>query len=101
MTPYLKSSRYHKHSSDPLLWIPMYQALRSVSSQKSQIIQHIVQPNEEQRLDLISYRVYGTVSYWWVVAICARVDDPINSKIPASTVLTLPTIATIRGLLKS
>ena len=81
MTPYLKSSRYHKHSSDPLLWIPMYQALRSVSSQKSQIIQHIVQPNEEQRLDLISYRVYGTVSYWWSSRF-ARVDDQLTQKSP-------------------
>jgi len=39
-------------------------------------VYHVVKSNEENRLDLISYRYYGTSKYWWVIALVNELYDP-------------------------
>jgi hypothetical protein len=35
-----------------------------------------VAPEEEYRLDLISFRVYGTYRLWWVLALVNKINNP-------------------------
>ena len=48
-----------------------------------------VRSDETGSPDMISYRVYGTHDYWWVICIINGVTDPF-SQFPAGTVLQLP-----------
>ena len=54
-----------------------------------------VDPNEEYDLYKISYRFYGTVDAWWVIAIIAKLDNPLD-QLEAGTVLKLPPASWIR-----
>ena len=49
---------------------------------------HQVMPEEEGRLDLISYKYYGTVLLWWVIAKVSLIEDPLTVK--AGEVLRIP-----------
>lgn len=37
-----------------------------------------IKPGEESRLDLVSLRVYGNVSLWWVIAYANNIIDPFS-----------------------
>lgn len=41
------------------------------------------------RADMISYRMYGTVDYWWVICLVNSIDSPLED-IQLGTVLTIP-----------
>ena len=43
---------------------------------------------EEDRLDIISVKFYGTPRYWWVIAIANYILDPFN--VPTGTNLRIP-----------
>ena len=43
---------------------------------------------EENRLDLVSYQMYGTPLYWWVIAEASGIKDPMT--VPVGTVLRVP-----------
>ena len=44
--------------------------------------------NEENRLDLVSFRVYNTPVRWWIIA---RFNSIINPNyVPAGTILKIP-----------
>lgn len=43
----------------------------------------------ENRLDLVSYKYYGTCMYWWVIAIASEISDPFA--VTAGTLLRIPT----------
>ncbi len=75
----------------------LYKALRNP---KDDWTQHTVEPNEEYDLYKIAYRIYGTTDVWWVIAVCAGVDDPLE-KIPAGTNFTVPPLAWVREKLKN
>lgn len=45
--------------------------------------------SDEGRLDLISFRMYGTGSLWWVLALLNNIRDPFS--LPVSTSLRIPT----------
>lgn len=45
------------------------------------------------RLDLVSYRVYGFSIYWWVIAMANDMIDPFN--VPLDTVLRIPPISSL------
>ena len=52
------------------------------------------------RLDLVSYDYYGTVNYWYIIAIASNIHNPLD--VPIGTVLRLPTLAslfTIKGFI--
>ena len=51
-------------------------------------ILHIVEPNEEGRLDIISNKYYGTPNRYWGIAIANDIIDPLV--IVAGTVLRIP-----------
>jgi nucleoid-associated protein YgaU len=53
---------------------------------------YTVGPADVPRLDLISYRFYGTPALWWVIA---RVNDIVDalSGIPLNTQIRIPTKA--------
>ena len=55
---------------------------------------HVISPGEVGRLDLISYKTYGTVQYWWAIALANNVSNPLNDLVPG-TALKLPTRADI------
>jgi hypothetical protein len=52
------------------------------------------------RLDLVSYDYYGTVNYWYVIALASDIHNPID--VPVGTILRIPTLAslfTVKGFL--
>jgi len=49
---------------------------------------YIVKSNEEGRLDLIAYKVYGRVDYWWILAVANDTYFPLDVK--AGDVLIIP-----------
>lgn len=42
----------------------------------------------ENRLDLVSYKFYGSALYWWVIAVASGIQDPFV--VPVGTVLRIP-----------
>lgn len=55
---------------------------------------YVVRFGEENRLDLLSMRAYGTAHLWWVIAAANGVRDPFNNPI-AGTNLRLPALSRI------
>lgn len=49
------------------------------------------------RPDLLSFDLYGDVSYWWVFAVRNKdlIKDPVYDLVPGRTIY-LPTLETIR-----
>jgi nucleoid-associated protein YgaU len=44
---------------------------------------------DTMRPDLISYKAYGTVRFWWVICLVNQIDSPLTD-IQPGTVLTIP-----------
>lgn len=53
----------------------------------------IVDETTEDRLDIISARVYGTPTYWWIIAMANNILDAFS--VPAGTNLRIPYIGDI------
>ena len=53
-------------------------------------IYHVVEANQEGRLDTISNIYYGTPAYFWAIAAANNIIDPMT--IVAGTVLLIPSI---------
>lgn len=52
-----------------------------------------VEKGYENRIDLISYRFYGTPLLWWAIAVMNKIQDPMDVK--AGIVLRIPTLRSI------
>lgn len=53
--------------------------------------QHVVTPNEDGRLDLISFHSYGTVDLWWIIGLVNGLVDPIRDP-HTGRVLVIPSL---------
>ena len=42
-----------------------------------------------KRPDLISYKMYGTINYWWVICLANDIDSPLED-IAVGTLLKIP-----------
>lgn len=75
----------------------MLQALlfRELRTPQDDWTDYEVDPNEEYDLYKIAYRFYGSVEYWWVIAVVAKLDNPLD-RLEAGTVLKLPPASWIR-----
>jgi len=47
---------------------------------------YTVAPNEVNRLDLISFKLYGTVDYWWALAAANYIEVPYDSPKEGETI---------------
>lgn len=56
---------------------------------------YTVEAGYENRLDLVSWKVYGSALYWWAIAAASGITDPFV--VPVGTILTCPPIELIRG----
>lgn len=54
---------------------------------------HKVTPGEVGRLDLISFKYYGTPMYWWSIAEASGISDPLS--IDEGDELRIPNITTL------
>ena len=54
---------------------------------------HVVTPDEEGRLDIISNRYFGTPTYWWAIAIANGYIDPFAVK--PGTMVRIPSLAEV------
>lgn len=54
---------------------------------------YTVDAGYENRLDLISYMVYGTVHYWYIIAIANDIMNPLD--VPAGTVLRITPLSVL------
>lgn len=50
------------------------------------------------RLDLVSFRYYGTSRLWWVIAVATKIRDPFID-VKVGTILRIPAIQTAIQLL--
>lgn len=49
---------------------------------------YTVERQDERRLDLISYKYYRTVNYWWIILLANSIYDPFNVR--TGDVLRIP-----------
>lgn len=54
-----------------------------------------VDSTTENRLDIVSYRFYGTAIYWWVIAFANQIIDPFKVKI--GDILRIPSLPSLYG----
>lgn len=52
----------------------------------------------ENRLDLISYKVYGNCEYFWVIALVNNISNPLC--VPLNSILRIPSTTSLLGILK-
>ena len=45
------------------------------------------------RLDLVSYDYYGSVNYWYIIALASDIHNPLD--VPIGTTLRIPTLASL------
>lgn len=62
----------------------------------SNTVYHVVEPNQEGRLDIISNIYYNTPNFYWVLAWANNLIDPLT--VIAGTVLLVPSIDSIYNL---
>ena len=55
---------------------------------------HRVEDSEENRIDMISYKYYGSVYLWWIIAIANGILDPLL-EIASGDTLRIPDISTV------
>lgn len=48
-----------------------------------------IETQDVGRPDLISYKIYGTVSYWWLILSLNSIEDPFNDMV-VGTLLMIP-----------
>ena len=65
---------------------------------KLQLSGEYVVTAEAGRLDLISFRIYGTVSLWWIIALYNRIVD--FSEVSSGVRIKYPSIADINNLIR-
>lgn len=51
----------------------------------------VVQTHQENRLDIISYEMYGDSTYWWLIAMANQMIDPFT--VIRGTALKIPPIS--------
>lgn len=51
-------------------------------------MEYIVQPGEENRIDLVSAKVYGNSALYWVLCYMNKIEDPLD--LPVGTFLLVP-----------
>lgn len=56
---------------------------------------YCVERGYEDRLDLISFKFYGTALLWWVIAEVNGIDNPLL--VSSGTVLRIPPISSLYG----
>jgi hypothetical protein len=54
-------------------------------------IYHQLKSGEEGRWDLVSYKYYRTVNYWWLICIANDISDPFDVP-PAGTIIRIPSL---------
>jgi hypothetical protein len=86
------SNRYkfcNVYPSDKELFFETYdipEIAKSVDDKFHQII-----AGEEGRWDLISYKHYRTVEYWWLICHANEIRDPFEI-LPAGTIIRIPSL---------
>lgn len=55
---------------------------------------YTVPDHEENRLDIIAYKLYGESSMYWAIAYANQIKDPLI--LPEGTVLLVPSINTLK-----
>lgn len=63
----------------------------SIEDQNSSL--HIVEPHEENRLDIISQLYFGTPNFFWAIAMANNIIDPMI--VNKGTVLKIPSYSSL------
>jgi hypothetical protein len=58
-----------------------------------------VKEEDIMRLDLVSYKVYKTVDYWWLIGVVNQIQDPFND-VTVGDLLKIPNILDIYNFYK-
>lgn len=60
---------------------------------------YMIKADDVQRPDLISYKVYGRVNYWWIIMKINKIEDVWNDLVPGRQ-LQIPNVNDIDEYLK-
>lgn len=55
---------------------------------------YTVTPADENRIDIIATKLYGSAAYYWVLCYINNIEDPLN--VPAGTILFTPPISSLK-----
>lgn len=57
--------------------------------------EYVVSEADENRLDIIAYKVYGRASMYWAIAYANSIKDPLT-EVTAGRILLIPSISTLK-----
>lgn len=63
------------------------------------LLYYRVKEEDIMRLDLVSYKVYKTVDYWWLIGVVNQIEDPFND-VQVGDLLKIPNILDIYSFYK-
>lgn len=58
-----------------------------------------VASQDVKRPDLISFKLYGIIDYWWVICLVNNIDSPLED-IAVGTILTIPSKVDIYNFIR-
>jgi len=53
-----------------------------------------IEQSDLMRPDLISYKIYGTITYWWLIMMINKIENPLRD-MEVGTLLQIPNILDI------
>lgn len=91
-----KSSRYRglgvlDYNGKTMLDVPDPLSYVETSSSSEKTI--VIQDNVIDRLDLLSWKYYGTPKYWWILAYYNSIENPFS--LPYGTIVRIPDMQTL------
>lgn len=57
------------------------------------LLDYVVTQADENRLDIIAYKMYGKAALYWVIAYFNKLSDPLN--VPEGTLLQIPLLQSL------
>jgi hypothetical protein len=90
---------YNETTVDTTVEIDFLDHNLSKFSPRYKTTKYRVNETDLQRPDLISYRVYGTVNYWWIVLVFNGIQNPFT-EIEVGDIINLPNILDIYDFYK-
>ena len=80
------------------LYRRIFQYIDDMNNSDNLII-YEVKPDESERPDLLSYRVYGLPDLSWLVSLVSGLDDPL-SPLPVGYEIVLPPLSFVRSSIR-
>ena len=84
---------FYKTEDDPKSVVPLFINFPEITTSPFDTY-FVIDSAIMKRLDLISYKFYGNVEYWWVIMLVNNILNPFTD-LPIGTTLRIPSLDTL------